>query len=122
CILSAVDAVFASPDAADGVVLDGVAIRHEAYRRGAAGLVELWPPVEPEDQPPAAPWALPLMQRQVKEPRTRLALGIAGTIRRWLETGERLEARDRPIRAGDVMVLVRRRGPFVTELVRALKQ
>lgn len=122
CVLRAVDAVFATAQAGDGVVLDGVAIRHEAFRQGAAGLVELWPAVEPEDVPPATPWSLPPTQRQAREPRTRLASAIAARIKRWIETSERLEARDRPIRAGDVMVLVRRRGPFVTELVRALKQ
>lgn len=121
-VLRAVDAVFAQAHASDGVALDGTAIRHEAFRHGAAGRVELWPPVEPRDGPAPKAWSLPLVQRQAREPQTRLALAIAATIQRWIETGERLEARDRPIRAGDVMVLVRRRGPFVTELVRALKQ
>jgi ATP-dependent helicase/nuclease subunit A len=120
-VLRAVDAVFAQAPASDGVMLDGMAIRHEAFRRGAAGLVELWPAVEPEEGPAPPPWELPLEQRQSREPRARLALAIAATIKHWLETGERLEARDRPIRAGDILVLVRRRGPFVTELVRALK-
>jgi ATP-dependent helicase/nuclease subunit A len=120
-VLRAVDAVFAQAPANEGVSLDGAVIRHEAHRRGAAGLVELWPPVEPEDDPAPTPWSLPLAQRQSREPRARLALAIAATIKHWLATGERLEARDRPIRPGDIMVLVRRRGPFVTELVRALK-
>ncbi len=121
-VLRAVDAVFAQARAGDGVALDGTTIRHAAYRQGAAGCVELWPPVEPDGSPEAEPWRLPIVQRQAKEPRARLALAIAATIRRWLDTGERLEARDRPVRAGDVMVLVRRRDSFVTELVRALKQ
>jgi ATP-dependent helicase/nuclease subunit A len=120
-VLRAVDAVFAQPRASDGVALDGLAIRHEAHRRGMAGLVELWPPVEPEALPLPEPWALPLEQRQTREPRTRLALAIAATIKSWLTRGERLEARDRPIRAADIMVLVRRRSPFVNELIRALK-
>ncbi|HRQ83349.1 MAG TPA: 3'-5' exonuclease, partial [Azospirillaceae bacterium] len=46
---------------------------------------------------------------------------IAQTIRDWLDNGERLEARDRPIRPGDILVLVRTRSRFVTELTRALK-
>jgi ATP-dependent helicase/nuclease subunit A len=121
-VLRAVDAVFAQARANDGVALDGMAIRHDAFRRGAAGRVELWPPAEPRDGPVLKPWSLPVTQHHAKEPRAQLALAIAATIERWIETGERLEARDRPIRAGDVMVLVRRRGPFVTELVRALKQ
>ncbi|HXS38805.1 MAG TPA: double-strand break repair helicase AddA [Stellaceae bacterium] len=121
-VLSAVDAVFAEARAADGVALDGAPIRHSASRLGAAGCVELWPTVEAEDEENAAGWSLPVQQRQARAPRARLALAIARTIQRWIDTKERLEARDRPIRAGDVMVLVRRRDSFVTELVRALKQ
>jgi len=121
-VLRAVDAVFARAPASDGVAFDAVPLRHRAYRQGAAGLVELWPPVAPTEQVAEKAWSLPLTQHSASEARARLALAIAATIKRWLETHERLEARDRPIRAGDVMVLVRRRGPFVTELVRALKQ
>ena len=121
-VLTAVDAIFARPEAHEGVALDGARIHHTPYRSGHAGLVELWPPVEPEEPPAARPWEPPLEQRQTREPRTRLALAIAGTLRRWLDSGERLAARDRCVCPGDVMVLVRRRGPFVVELVRALKQ
>ena len=118
-LLRAIDAVFAIDEAADGVALDGRQIRHFAARDGQAGLVELWPPVMPEpDAPPGAdePARRPL------EPCTRLARAIAATIAQWLKTGERLAARDRPIRPGDVMVLVRRRDRFVSDLLRALKR
>jgi ATP-dependent helicase/nuclease subunit A len=111
-LLQAIDAVFACDAAADGVALDGRPIGHVAARAGQAGLVELWPPVaaEAEEGP-----------RSV-EPCTRLARAIAATILHWLRTGERLESRDRPITAGDVLVLVRRRGKFVGDLLRALKR
>ena len=36
--------------------------------------------------------------------------------------GEELPARGRPMRAGDILVLVRRRTGFVQRLVRALKE
>ncbi|HEX5454091.1 MAG TPA: double-strand break repair helicase AddA [Stellaceae bacterium] len=121
-LLKAVDAVFAQAAAADGVALDGTAIRHVAARAGQAGLVELWPPVLPlpeEDPDPAEPG---LPARRIAEPRTRLARAIAATIACWLERGERLEARGRDLRPGDVMVLVRRRNAFVGDLLRALKE
>ena len=111
-LLRAVDAVFADAAAADGVGLDGAPIRHLAARSGHAGLVELWPPAPP---PPDDGNPRPL------EARTRLARAIAATIARWLAQGEPLEPRGRAIRAGDVMVLVRRRDEFVTDLLRALK-
>jgi ATP-dependent helicase/nuclease subunit A len=121
-VLGAVDAVFAHGEASAGVALDGAAIHHSAFRAGQAGLVELWPPVEPDEAPEARPWELPLEQRHTRAPQARLALAIARTVRQWLDSGERLASRDRRVQAGDVMVLVRRRGPFVVELVRALKQ
>ena len=121
-VLAAVDSVFAGDPANDGVALDGQVIRHIAKRQGDAGLVELWPPIEPEKPAMPAPWEPPLKQRGASEPRVRLAQAIAARIKDWLDRGERLEAHDRPIRPSDVMVLVRRRGPFVGELVRHLKK
>ncbi|MGH7038912.1 MAG: double-strand break repair helicase AddA, partial [Stellaceae bacterium] len=118
-VLRAVDAIFRQPEAQDGVGINGAEIRHLAARAGQAGLVELWPPVkpEPEDEP-----QLPLARARAAQPSARLAAAIAETIRRWIDAGEQLEARDRPLRPGDVMVLVRRRNSFLGELLRALKQ
>ncbi|HXZ00806.1 MAG TPA: double-strand break repair helicase AddA [Stellaceae bacterium] len=121
-VLAAVDAVFARAEASDGVALDGAPIHHLPFRERHAGLVELWPAVEPDRAPDASPWEPPLEQRRQRAPQALLAQAIAAEIRGWLERGERLAARDRPVQAGDVMVLVRRRGAFVGELVRALKQ
>ncbi|HTT80413.1 MAG TPA: double-strand break repair helicase AddA, partial [Stellaceae bacterium] len=114
-LLQAVDGVFRGAEAADGVVADGGAIRHVAAREGAAGLVELWPPVpaDADEEEDAT--------RHRPEPRTRLAAAIAATVAGWLAHGERLEARGRALRPGDVMVLVRRRNAFVADLLRALK-
>ena len=53
-------------------------------------------------------------------PRTRLARAIAATIRGWLDRGEPLEAEGRPMRAGDVLILVPRRGAVQAEVIRAL--
>jgi ATP-dependent helicase/nuclease subunit A len=121
-LLQAVDAVFALAGAADGVALDGSAIRHIAARAGHAGIVELWPPVPPEPEEPPEPGTAATPQRRPSEPRTRLARAIAGTIAQWLASGERLEPRGRAVRPGDIMVLVRRRNEFVGDLLRALKQ
>ena len=121
-LLRAVDAVFRQAEAADGVALDGAPIRHVAARAGQAGLVELWPPV------PADPSPKPDQRRRRRRaaPQARAAhppgRAIAATIAGWLERGERLEPRGRALRAGDMMVLVRRRNDFVGDLVRALKQ
>ncbi|HZT87907.1 MAG TPA: double-strand break repair helicase AddA [Stellaceae bacterium] len=121
-LLQAIDAVFGSPAAADGVALDHEAIRHVAHRLGHAGLVELWPPVMPDPEEPLDATSLPVEIRRATAPRTKLARAIAERIARWLAEGERLPARGRALRAGDIMVLVRRRNEFVTDLLRELKQ
>ena len=126
-VLGAVDAVFARPAARAGVAEGETPIRHTVHRRGAAGRVELWPPLAPEPKEAPAPWVLPLAREAADDPAARLATLIAERVRAWTQApaaagGDAwLEARGRPIRAGDVLVLVRRRGPFVDHLLRAFK-
>jgi ATP-dependent helicase/nuclease subunit A len=121
-VLDAVDAVFATAAAADGVVTPGERLHHRASRAGHGGCVEIWPAVEPRRSDERPPWKPPVEREPGDSPRARLARLIARRIRAWLDRGEILEARNRPVRAGDIMVLVRRRGGFVEELVRELKQ
>ena len=126
-VLDAVDAVFARADAAAGVVRQGETMHHEAARTGQGGLVEYWPIAVPRDVSGMASWAPPVTRHAGDNPSERLAGVIADKISGWVEAtpgpGEDgwLEAQNRPIRAGDIMVLVRRRGSFVPALVRALK-
>ncbi len=128
-VLAAVDAVFARPEASDGVIAHGAEVRHDPVRVGAAGRVEIWPPVDPEETEPPEPWSPPLAAGSRPPPRARLAEAIAAKIARWTWEPEgeddpeaQLAARGRRMQPGDVMVLVRRRNEFVEELVRALKQ
>ena len=126
-VLAAVDAVFARPEARAGVTAEAVPIRHQVHRLGAGGRVELWPPVEPEEREPPKPWALPVEREEADDPAARLAALIAHRVAGWTQEPAAegsdgwLEARGRPIRPGDVLVLVRRRGPFVDHLLRAFK-
>ena len=55
-------------------------------------------------------------------PAVRLAGRIADEIAGWLRSGTRLSATGAPIRPGDILVLVRKRGAFVEAVNRALKQ
>ena len=121
-VLAAVDAIFASDDARAGVTLDGGEIEHKAWRAGDGGVVELWPPTEPEDTDAPGAWKPPVERVSGSKPETRLAQTIARRIKAMIETNEILESQARPIRAGDVMVLVRRRTGFVEDLVRELKR
>ncbi len=122
-VLAAVDAVFALDENRDGVALDGAAITHavSARRAGDGGLVELWPPIEPREDDQPEPWRPPVEQIPSDSPQRRLAWVIARRIRAMLDGKTLLESKGRPVRAEDILVLVRRRATFVEELVRALK-
>ncbi len=121
-VLKAVDAVFSHGPARDGLSATDRPIIHHTKRVGQGGLVEVWPTVTPIEDPPAAPWDAPLDQVSAMSPEARLAERIAGRIWSWLEDGVVLESAGRPIRPGDIMILVRRRGRFAQEMVRCLKQ
>ncbi|HAU28567.1 MAG TPA: double-strand break repair helicase AddA [Rhodospirillaceae bacterium] len=111
-VLAAVDAVFAQPDAAKGVAGDAL-IHHTSRRMGQAGSAEIWPLLtQNPDEDPDHPGPPPAEQ---------LAIRIAQTIRTWLDDGTSLPARGRPILPGDILILVRHRGPFFTRVIRALR-
>ncbi len=119
-VLDAVNAVFRQPGAADGVVTDAEGFTHLPWRTEAGGLVEVWPPVHPRPGDAREAWKPPVERLRGDSPRARLAGMVARRIRAMVGH-EVLESTGRPVRPGDVMVLVRRRGGFVDELVRALK-
>ena len=121
-VLDAVNAIFARPEARRGLFTTGPWPAHEPSRVGQAGLVELWPPAAPLAGTGPVPWAPPTQRRAADSPRGRLAALIATRIHRMIRSREPLESRGRPVQAGDVLVLVRRRNSFVEELVRELKQ
>lgn len=119
-VLAAVDAVFNRQPAQDGVAMENEQIAHQAVRAGHAGLVEIWPLVGPRDAADASPWDPPLTREAADNPSARLANALAQKIEGWIGK-ETLPSRGRMVRAGDIMVLVRRRNEFVEQFVRALK-
>ena len=121
-VLETVDAVFAKAPASDGVVEGERLVRHRPARTGHAGRVELWPLAEAPDVAPPIAWDPPTRIARSASSAAILATAVADTIGGWIETKELLASKDRPIRAGDVMVLVRQRTGFMDLLVRALKQ
>jgi ATP-dependent helicase/nuclease subunit A len=119
-ILSAVDGVFGDHDHTPGLTAERTEIRHAVHRTGHGGLVEIWPVMAPEGGTPADAWS-PLEEEAPRAPEVRLAERIAATIRHWLDSGERLVSEDRPIRPGDILILLRKRKPFAAPMVAALK-
>jgi ATP-dependent helicase/nuclease subunit A len=118
-VLDVVDRLFAHAAARAGVAAEPT--RHAAIRTGDIGLFELWPLVEPPDAGAETAWDAPLDYVAETAPRAVLAERIAGMVRGWLDCGEALAPGGRAIRAGDVLILVRRRNGFFVEMVRALK-
>lgn len=122
-VLELVDRVFALPEARAGVVEPGTVVRHDTERRNDPGLVELWPLCPPVVEDRAVePWPLPDQPRFLDEPERRVADAVARTIHGWIASHERLASTGRPIRPGDILILVSRRGRVQELLIRALKR
>ncbi len=119
-ILKVVDTVFDQPPAQNGLLLAEPEIHHVAHRKGQAGYFELWPTARPEDGGPARAWDPPFEQEHRRSASAQLADRIAETVLGWVGK-ELLPSRGRPVRPGDIMILVQRRATFVEEVVRALK-
>jgi ATP-dependent helicase/nuclease subunit A len=131
-VLGAVDAVFnrdpgrigvAEPDPIPGDRggRGWQSIAHFPFREGMSGRVEVWPLVGSVETEELGGWTPPTTRRSGDDPAARLARVLADRVESWIGH-DTLPARGRTIRAGDIMVLVRRRDRLVGELVRALKQ
>jgi ATP-dependent helicase/nuclease subunit A len=129
-ILQAVDAIFAPLAHHQGLEHPAKAPVHEARRADLPGLVELWPLIEAEKAEDTEEWIPALSADAPLPPAVLLAQKIARTIASWLapESRERVHELDaeqklvaRKIRAGDILILVRKRSAFFDDMIRALK-
>jgi ATP-dependent helicase/nuclease subunit A len=121
-ILKFVDAVFTEDDARQGVTSRNEPISHEAHRNTAKGRVEFWPTTKPLAAPEPDPWQRPVDLPPPASPAARTASDIADRIKAWTNGRTRLPGHAKPISPGDVMVLMPRREPLASELIRQLKQ
>lgn len=119
-ILQFVDTVFASEAARAGLTSGGEAIEHRAHRDTAMGGIEFWPTLKPDDTDAEDPWA-PVDAVQKESPVARLAGQIAAKIAGWIDGGARLPGHDAPIQPRDIMILLPRREPFGSEVIRQMK-
>lgn len=119
-ILAFVDAVFALPTARAGLSQNEQAIVHRAAR-DAKGRVELWPTIKPPPPSDSDPWA-PIDAVREDSPVRKLAIRIADAIRIWTDGRTYLPGHERPVSAGDIMILMPRREPFASEIIRQLKE
>ncbi|GAC1560479.1 MAG: double-strand break repair helicase AddA [Beijerinckiaceae bacterium] len=129
-VLEAVDAVFAIEMHHRGLLADPSEKPppHDAWKANLPGLVEIWNlegkgvEEEPRD------WRLPLDRLDSGDPPVKLAQRIAGRIQAMLDprSGDCVESEQpgatRPVQAGDILILVRRRDAFFEAMIRALKE
>jgi len=122
-VLSAVDRVFLDPGNARGLSPGGGEIVHASNRGREPGAVDIWeviaapPGLDEED------WTAPFDAVAEEAPINVLARRIADTLAAWIGRETVTEkGTARPMEAGDIIVLVRKRDAFVNALTRTLKQ
>ncbi|MCO5090180.1 double-strand break repair helicase AddA [Bosea sp. (in: a-proteobacteria)] len=120
-IMQAVDAVFALPEHARGLVFDGAARPeiHDTVRRNAPGTVDIWPLAANDTGKAPDAWTTPVDAPERRSGTVKLALRIARTLRRWHDAGR--DDLGNRFAAGDVMILLRQRGGLFEAIVKALK-
>src|SRR6202011_3130638 len=89
---------------------DGIV--HSALPDASPGLVEIWPLIEAEKRQEIEGWDAPFDQVSEENPQMKLAKRIAAQVTALCVRG---------CRAGDVLVLVRQRGPLFEAIIRTLK-
>ncbi|MGZ5938476.1 MAG: double-strand break repair helicase AddA [Rhizomicrobium sp.] len=119
-VLSFVDTVFEPLAARGGLTSDGADVRHTALRDTAKGRVELWPTLKPSKDPEPDYWH-PIDVQSEASPVVQLAIQLARQIEQWIGK-VKLPGHDDAIKAGDIMILLPRREPFGTEIIRQLKE
>ena len=113
-ILTFVDEVLNDPEMPAGAFPNRAP--HRAFDPNAKpGLVEIWPLVRQQPKAEREPWPLPTGYDLTERAELRLATGVADKIDALIKDSTA------PIRADEILVLVRKRSAFVTSLINALK-
>jgi ATP-dependent helicase/nuclease subunit A len=123
-VLRAVESAFQSPDIYKSITTDRDGMPpHEALDDAGPSLIELWPLAEPDDRKDVEGWRAPFDGVSVTSPEVKLSKRIQAEIRRLVANGTMTGPKGdrRPLRYGDVLVLVRRRGNLFDAVIQALK-
>ncbi|HRP09464.1 MAG TPA: double-strand break repair helicase AddA [Terricaulis sp.] len=101
-------------------------VAHLPARDDALGMVELWPVLAKADTPEARAWDAPLDVQKGVTVHAQLAQHLAQRVKAMIEAREAVWDKDarvvRPMHAGDVLALVRKRGPLFYEMIKAFKR
>src|SRR6266540_4362404 len=112
-VLRAVDTVFKEKAVYVSVTSDEAGVPpHVALPEVAPGVVEIWDAIKPDEKREVEAWDAPFDDVIETSPQVRLAQKIARNVKLWIRRGAK---------AGDVLVLVRQRGPLFEAIIRSLK-
>lgn len=122
-ILDLIDKIFNQEQIRHHVDIDNQVINHLVHRQESKGIVEIWPLIEDEvsKEEGEEGFYLPNKREIIQNNADILANKIAKTIKNWLDDQRYIEAKNRPIQPGDIMILVRTRNEFSKLLLRQLK-
>jgi ATP-dependent helicase/nuclease subunit A len=118
-VLHAVDEVFKLPEAFKGLTQSGDTPVHDAVRSAHPGEVQVWPLHVAEKSSDPDSWLDAVDKKPADDPAVLLARQITQSIGDWV--GKKLPGMDRPLKFGDIMVLVRKRDRFLTAFTRTMK-
>jgi ATP-dependent helicase/nuclease subunit A len=96
---------------------------HEALADAGPSLIELWELQQPDGKQDIEGWRAPFDAVSETSPEVRLARRIQAEVKRLVESGTMTGSTGnrRPLRYGDMLVLVRRRGNAFDAVIQALK-
>lgn len=123
-ILHSVDHVFREPAIYKSIhSVDIGHPLHNALSDAGPSVVELWDLAEADDRQDIEGWRAPFDGVAVTSPEVKLSRRIQAEIKRLVESGTLTgyEGERRPLRYGDMLILVRRRGNAFDAVIQALK-
>jgi len=113
-VLEAVDVVFKQTAAFRGLTADPTWTVHQPLPDALPGEVEIWDLIGPDEKELGKEgWDAPFDTTSETSPSVKLAAKIARTVKGWIAKGTR---------PGEVLMLVRQRGPMFEAVIRALKK
>jgi ATP-dependent helicase/nuclease subunit A len=122
-ILQSVDHVFRDETIYRSIHAENTYPVHETLTDAGPSLVDLWELAEADDKQDIEGWRAPFDGVSATSPEVKLAKRIQAEIKFLVESGTMTGSRGdrRPLRYGDVLVLVRRRGNAFDAVIQALK-
>jgi ATP-dependent helicase/nuclease subunit A len=123
-ILHSVDHVFREQDIYRSIhAIENSYPIHNAMADAGPSMIELWDLAKADEREDIEGWRAPFDGVALTSPEVKLARRIQAEIKRLVESGTMTgsEAARRPLRYGDMLILVRRRGNAFDAVIQALK-